>query len=63
MQVMDVVVAVATKIKVSSNNSHMMHRDRILVEEDNLEAGGEVAEIFKKIVQKMITENVGDVEE
>ena len=63
VQVIDVVVAVATRIKVNSSNNHMMCRDQILVEEDSSEAGGEVVEISIKTVQKMTTENVGVVEE
>ena len=39
----------------------MMHRDRIIVDEDSPEAGGEVAEITTGIMQRMITENVGVV--
>ena len=59
---MDVVVAVATRIKASSSsNSQMMCRDRIIVDEDSPEAGGEVTEITTGIMQRMITENVGVV--
>ena len=61
VQVKDVVVAVATRIKTSSNNSQMICKDRIIVDGDNPEAGGEVTEILTKIMLKMITENVGVV--
>jgi len=64
VQVKDEVVAVATKIKASSSsNISMMRRDQTHVVVDSSEAGGEVAEISTEIMQKMITENVGVVEE
>jgi len=56
-------MAVATRIKANSSSSLMMHRDQILMDEDSREAGGEAAEISKEIMQRMITENVGIVEE
>ena len=54
-------MAVATRIKASSSSSQMMHRDRIIVDEDSPEVGGEVAEITTEITLRMITENVGVV--
>ena len=61
----DVVVVVATKVKASSRISQMMHKDQVHVEVEPLEAGGvkEVAEILKEIMQEMITENDGIMEE
>ena len=56
-------MVVATKIKANSNCNQMTHRDQTLVDEDSLEAGGEVAEILIEIIQRMITENAGVVEE
>ena len=62
VQVKDVVVAVATKIKASnSSSSQMMRRDQTVVDVDIPEAGGEVAEITTGIMRRMITENVGVV--
>ena len=63
VQVKDEVVAVATKIKASNSSISMMRRDQTHVVVDSSEAGGEVAEISTEIMQKMITENVGVVEE
>ena len=64
VQVMDDVMVVATKIKASNSSSiSMMRRDQTHVVVDSSEAGGEVAEISTEIMQKMITENVGVVEE
>ena len=61
VQVKDVVVAVATRIKASSNSSQMMHRNQTIVDVDSPKAGGEVAEITTGIMQRMIIENVGVV--
>ena len=61
VQVKDVVVAVATKIKANINSNQAMRRDQTLVDEDSPEAGGEVAEITTGIMQRMTTENVGVV--
>ena len=61
MQVKDVVVAVATRIKASSNSSQMIRRDQTIVDKDSPEAGGEVAKITTGIMQRMIIENVGVV--
>ena len=63
VQVKDVVVAVATKIKANINSNQAMRRDQTLVDEDSPEARGEVAEIIIETMQIMITENVGVVEE
>ena len=64
VQAKEEVVAVATRIKVSSR---MIHKDRILEEEDSTEVGGvkEVAKNFKGIMQEMRTGifSVGTVEE
>ena len=62
----DVVVVVATKVKASSSKiSQVMHKDQVHVEVEPLEAGGakEVAGISKEIMQEMMTENAGIVEE
>ena len=62
VQVKDMAVAVATRIKASnSSNSQMMRRDLIIMDGDSPEAGGEVAEITTRIMQRMIIENVGVV--
>ena len=61
VQVKDMVMAMATRIKASSNSSQMMRRDQTIVDVDSSEAGGEVAEITTGIMQRMITENVGVV--
>ena len=63
VQVKDEVVAVVTKTKASSSSTSTMRRDQTHVVVDSSEAGGEVAEISTEIMQKMITENVGVVEE
>ena len=63
VQVKDEVVAVATRIKANNNSSQMMHRDRIIVDEDSPEAGGEVVETSKEVMQRMIAESIGVVEE
>ena len=63
VQVKDVVVAVATRIKASSSiNNQMMHRDQTIVDGDSPpEAGEEIAKISIEIMQRMITENAGVV--
>ena len=63
VQVKDVVEAVATRIKASSNNRIMMRRVQTLVDVDSPEAGGEVAGTPRETMQIMIAGNAGIVEE
>ena len=63
VQAKDKVMAVATKIKANKINSQMTHREQTHMDKDSLKAGGEVAEISREIMHRMITKNVGDVEE
>ena len=63
VQAKDEVVVVATRAKMRTSSSQMICREWTLADEDSPEAGGEVAEIFREIMQEMIAENVGIVGE
>ena len=62
VQAKDKLVVMATKIKANKINQ-MTHKGQTLMDKDSLEARGEVAKIFKEIMEKMTTDNVGFVEE
>ena len=63
VQAKDKVVVVATKIKAIKISSQIIHREQTHVDKDSLEVEGEVAEISREIMQRMIIENVRVVEE
>ena len=66
VQAKDEAVIMATIIKIGSSSiSQMIHRDRIHLDVEIIEAGGVkgVAEISKETMQEMIAENCGIVEE